>query len=121
MSGAVDTTKNYLQVAAAPIYAAPKAAFDLVTKGKNPIASVGGTVKGAAGAAMDLATPGLKEAGLVNNQPLPNIADPINPAAEAAKADAERKRVKRQAEIDLLTDKPGRGGTILTDQYSYKV
>lgn len=118
--GPAKAAKDVLKVTALPMYAGPKAAFDLITKGKNPIRSVGESIGGAAESAMHLATPGLEGAGLVSNEELPNIAveDP------AAKADADKKnraRVKRQAEIDILTDRPGRGGTILTDKYTYNV
>lgn len=50
-----------------------------------------------------------------------NIAAPADPEALANEANAERRRVKRQAEIDILTDRPGRGGTILTDKFTYNV
>lgn len=55
-----------------------------------------------------------------NPEPL-NIAAPIDAAAVAEQDKKDKARAKRQAEIDILTDRPGRGGTILTDQYQYKV
>lgn len=120
MSGAVEVAKDVAQVGAFPILAPAKAAVELVTKGKNPIRSIGESGRKAAGSAMDLVSPGLEGAGLVNNEPLPNIAieDPILKAEEEKK---QKARVKRQTQIDILTDKPGRGGTILTDNYTYNV
>lgn len=44
-----------------------------------------------------------------------------DPATVAAEAEKKKARAKRQAEIDILTNKPGRGGTVLTDQYTYNV
>lgn len=51
---------------------------------------------------------------------VPNIAadDPGETAEQARLAKA---RARRQAEVDLLTGQPGRGGTILTDNYNYQV
>lgn len=43
-----------------------------------------------------------------------------DPAAVAADAKKKKEAARRQAEIDILTDRPGRGGTILTDNYNYK-
>jgi hypothetical protein len=52
---------------------------------------------------------------------IPDITAPPDLALEADKAKKEKVRVKRQAQIDILTDKPGRGGPILTDDFTYKV
>lgn len=120
MSGAVETVKDTVTAISAPIWAPPKAAFDFVTDGKNPVRSAGESLKKAVGSGMKAIQPGLEGAGL-GQKPLPNIADPVDPAALAEQQRKERNRVKRQAEIDILTDRPGRGGTILTDQYTYNV
>lgn len=119
MSGAVETVKKAVEATALPIIAGPKAAFDLVTEGTNPFRSVGGSVKKAAGNAMDTVRPGLEGAGLVGQPPATIVAD--DPATIAAEAEKKKARAKRQAEIDILTDRPGRGGTVLTDQYTYNV
>lgn len=58
--------------------------------------------------------------GILGEKEVPSVvAD--DPAERARKDREERARVRRQAEIDILTDRPGRGGTILTDSYKYKV
>jgi hypothetical protein len=122
MSGAVDFGKSVVQAASLPVVAGPKAAFDLVTDGKNPLRSVGESVKTSVGAAKKIIQPGME--GLAGNPQAAapvNIADPVDPAKLAKEQEKERQRVKRQAEIDILTDRPGRGGTILTDKYTYNV
>lgn len=116
MSGAVDTTKKVLEVAAFPVVAPAKAAFELAKDGKNPFKSLGESARNAVGTTVGAFMEGVKGP----EHPL-NIADPIDPAVEAEKTKKERQRVKRQAEIDILTDRPGRGGTILTDQFTYNV
>lgn len=121
MSGAVNTVKDVVKATSLPIVAPYKAAAELVTKGKNPLRSIGEQAKSAAGSAMKAATPALEGLGLVNDEPLPSIADPVDPNKVAEDGKREKARARRQAEIDLLTNKPGRGGTILTDQYTYKV
>jgi hypothetical protein len=121
MSGAAESAKKILQVTSLPMAAPIVAAKDLITKGENPLRSVGRQVGTAAGTIMESGLNPLAEgAGLVSDQALPNIAAD-DPAATAEAAKKEKARTKRQAEIDLLTDRPGRGGTILTDQYVYKV
>lgn len=67
------------------------------------------------------ANPGTESSGIFGApDKLPDIT--IEDPAAVAEADRKnRARVKRQAEIDILTDRPGRGGTVLTDNYSYKV
>jgi len=49
------------------------------------------------------------------------VEDKILEDKNIADAKVERQRVRRQETINILTDRPGRGGTILTDQYQYKV
>lgn len=51
--------------------------------------------------------------------PLSIVAE--DPAAVAADAEKKKAQAKRKAEIDIMTGQPGRGGTILTDQYTYNV
>jgi hypothetical protein len=119
MSGAVDAGKKVLDVTAFPVVAPAKAAFDLATKGKNPLKSVGESAKKAMGSGMSILDPALEGAGLGKKE-LPNIAVE-DPAAKAEADKRERERIRRQAEIDILTDRPGRGGTILTDRYTYNV
>jgi hypothetical protein len=122
MSGAVDFAKNVVQATSAPITAPITAVKDLVTEGKNPVRSLGESAAKAVGAAKKVIAPGLQGAGLgPNGAPPVNIADPVDPAKVAEDQAKERQRVKRQAEIDILTDRPGRGGTILTDKYTYNV
>lgn len=92
----------------------------------------GGGLGGGAGAGLRTAyEPGVKAAagmagdfagGVIGGEQ--NVADPGTPVDPNAVNEANKKekaRVRRQAEIDILTDRPGRGGTILTDQYNYKV
>lgn len=120
MSGAVDTVKKVAEVTALPILAPARAAFDLATEGTNPIRSVGGSVKKAVGNVKEVALqPFMEGAGMVPEAPLSIVGD--DPAQVAADAEKKRQRAKRQAEIDILTDRPGRGGTILTDQFTYNV
>lgn len=120
MSGAADTAKKAAVAVTSPIWVAPKAAFNLAAEGKNPFRDVGDSVRTVVGNTNEVAIQPFME-GMAGEQAVPNIADPVDPAAEADKAKKERARVKRQAEIDILTDRPGRGGTILTDQYTYNV
>lgn len=54
-------------------------------------------------------------------KPPPATIAAEDPAVVAAESEKKKARAKRQAEIDILTDKPGRGGTVLTDQYKYNV
>jgi hypothetical protein len=73
-------------------------------------------VKAAAGVAGDFA------GGVIGGeQEVADPGTPIDPNAVAEANKKEKARARRQAEIDILTDRPGRGGTILTDQYQYKV
>lgn len=90
-----------------------KDAGEIIGASAAPIVARGKGLAGSVGVSS-----GLKSA------EVPNIADSIetiDPAVEAEAARKERVRTKRQAEIDILTDKPGRGGTILTDNYKYNV
>ncbi len=57
----------------------------------------------------------------INPQAAPATIVAEDPAAVQSEAEKKKARAKRQAEIDILTDRPGRGGTILTDQYTYNV
>ncbi len=65
--------------------------------------------------------PGTASKGLFGApDPVPNVA--IEDPAAVAQADAQKRAAaKRQTQIDILTGQPGRGGTILTDNYQYKV
>lgn len=62
-----------------------------------------------------------RDVGLLSQKPnIQNIGE--DSPADTAEADkVARARAKRQAQVDILTDRPGRGGTILTDNYSYQV
>lgn len=50
----------------------------------------------------------------------PNIATP-DPAAIAAASKQAQIAAMRQAQIDAQSNSPSRGGTVLTDNYSYRV
>lgn len=79
----------------------------------------------------DSASAGLVKNAITGKEDIPPPEQPIpeDPAAVADRNKKEKLRAKRQAEIDILTDRPGRAGrssstgseTILTDQYTYKV
>lgn len=120
MSGAVNTVKDVGTALSAPMWMAPKAAFNLVAHGTNPMRDVGDSIKTVAGAAKKgVVNPIMQGAGL--SQPeLPTIA-PEDPGAAATAAAQARAAAARQVQIDTLTNKPGRGGTILTDSYQYRV
>jgi hypothetical protein len=120
MSGAVDFVKNIAEVGAFPMVAPVKAAVDLIGEGKNPLRSIGESAKKAVQTTGQILQPGLEGAGLASDPPpLSIVAD--DPAAVADDAEKKKARAKRQAEIDIMTGQPGRGGTILTDQYTYQV
>jgi len=81
-----------------------------LTEGKSVVRS---TVSGGAKALQDF-----------NIVDKPEEIKPIqadDPAAVAAAAEKEKARKARQFQIDTMTGQPGRGGTILTDNYQYKV
>lgn len=80
-------------------------ARSIVQNSKEAVASAPGT----------LVETGLAEA---PKAPASILAD--DPAAVAEDAKKRKEAARRQAEIDILTDRPGRGGTILTDNYNYK-
>lgn len=90
-----------------------------VGEGKGVSGFISGTAgsnfkdtKGQVGSFMSMINPG---------EPPPATIVAEDPAVVADKANKEKARAKRQAEIDILTNTPGRGGTILTDQYTYNV
>ena len=60
-------------------------------------------------------------AGIIDSpEPLPSVV--IEDPAQVAERDKmEKARARRQAQIDLQKGQPGRGGTILTDQYRYNL
>lgn len=123
MSGAVDTVKDVGRTVLAPMYIPAKAGYDLVTKGANPIKTtgqeIGKDVNTVKGKAVDPLVQGISS-GMGVNSDLPNIA--VDDPAAKAQADAQaRARTKRQTEIDILKGQPGRGGTVLTDNYQYNV
>ncbi len=126
MGGAAQqTVKSIAQVAAtvaSPVVATGEMAYsalkgDGATKSlAAPIRSiVGGTRETLAGAPATLA-----EAGIVDAPKAPASILAEDPAAVAADAAKKKEAARRQAEVNILTDKPGRGGTILTDNYNYK-
>lgn len=103
---------------------APLAAKALIIDKKSVGASIGAGLKPRVEGIKNLVGSGGEALGETGILPTPKVADPGTPVDPAAQAEADKKeksRAKRQAEIDILTDRPGRGGTILTDQYSYKV
>lgn len=120
--GTVKTAGDALKTITAPAYIPAKAGFDLVTKGANPLKTVGKEIgKDMNFLGEKVVNPiagGIAEG--MGQEPMPNIAEE-DPSAVAENAKKERARVKRQTEIDILTDRPGRGGTILTDDYSYRL
>lgn len=63
---------------------------------------------------------GAKSAFTGEDKNVPNIAAE-DPELKAQRDQAARARAKRQEEVNLLTGQPGRGGTVLTDNYNYKV
>jgi len=65
--------------------------------------------------------PGTQYKGLLGDTAPVDVPPPVDPVAVQAENERAKARAKRQSEIDILTDRPGRGGTILTDQYQYKV
>lgn len=120
MSGAVDFTKKAVEIGTAPMWAPVKAAVNLIKDGDNPIKDMGRSTRRVIGNSKDVVVDPLME-GLRGEQEPLNIAAPVDPAVKLEADKKERARVKRQAEIDILTDRPGRGGTILTDQFTYNV
>lgn len=131
MSGAVEIAQKVIQAPAQAIERNVGGTVGDIFKNTfsrdtaNSAASLGALSKGKLGGAVK---PYVQRAGEIKaqvtgqDQQAPvNIAAPVDVAAEQDRANKERARAKRQAEIDILTDRPGRGGTILTDQYTYKV
>ena len=119
MSGAVDVGRAL----AAPFVAPIVAGEQFIQKGTNPIKGFGKEIGRDFNALKDnVAAPvasGFAEgAGL--NQDLPNIAVD-DPAAKQAADEKNRARAKRQTQLDILQGQPGRGGTVLTDNYQYNV
>lgn len=84
---------------------------------KNAGRNVVNGVKGA----LDAVKQGAVDVGILRAPPEDLNIAAEDPNAISEKDAAARARAKRQAQIDILTDRPGRGGTILTDQYQYKV
>jgi hypothetical protein len=120
MSGAVNTVKDVATVVSSPMWMPVKAGVNLVAHGTNPIRDLGDSAKIVMGGTKrSVVDPFMQGAGLASEPP-PNIAAE-DPAAVAERDRKDRARVKRQTEVDLLTGQPGRGGTILTDQYQYNV
>lgn len=134
MGGAVDTVKKVFSAAAT--VANPLAGVAAQVGGKiiqsgdpsgvqardvfAPIAAGRTLVEGGKAAVQGGISVG-QEIGLLPEDPTaPNIAAE-DPAARASADAKARARAKRQAEVDILTGTPGRGGTILTDNYDYKV
>ncbi len=119
MSGAVDFVKPIVEAATSPVWIAPKAAFNLVTEGKNPIKdvgeSVGTVIKDISKSTVEPFMSGLQG----DKKPVPNIAVQ-DPNAVKAQNEAQRAAAVRQAQVDQMTSTPGRGGTILTDNYNYR-
>lgn len=62
---------------------------------------------------------GLGQALMGQPAQVPNIAIQ-DPTAVAAQQTAQRAAAVRQAQIDQQTNMPGRGGTILTNNYQYR-
>lgn len=118
MSGAVKTVQKVAE--ATPVYAGAKAVTNLVMHGTNPLRDAGGTLGNALGNAKETLVKPLMEGISGGPQDIPSVAaeDPSAVAAADKKAQAA---AKRQTQIDILTKKPGRGGTILTDNYQYQV
>jgi hypothetical protein len=122
MSGAVQAVKSVAQTGYDISVAPVRGAIDTVQslgRGEGLGKALGKGVKANVAPYVDLGK-GIV-GGAMGEPETPNIADPIDPAKVDAENKKERARVKRQAEIDILTDRPGRGGTILTDNYQYKV
>lgn len=120
MSGAVNAVKEAATVLSAPIWMPAKAGFNFVAHGTNPISDLGDSVKTVVKDTKDtVVEPFMK--GAAGDQPaVPNIAadDPV--AAQKA-AQLQRAQAQRQVQVDTLTKQPGRGGTILSDNFGYKV
>lgn len=123
MSGAVNTVKSLAQTG-----------YDFTVKAPvNTVESMyntakdGGSLGSILGAGVRQATkPGIALAkdvlgGVMGKPDQPANIAADDPAAIEDAAKKEKARAKRQAQIDILTDRPGRGGTVLTDQYTYNV
>lgn len=119
MSGAVNTVKDVVTAASAPIWMPYKAGFNLVAHGTNPFRDVGDSIHTAAGAASQSVVKPIMD-GITPQKPLPDITAP-DPNAVMSQQQAARHAAARQMQIDTMTSKPGRGGTILTDNFQYKV
>jgi hypothetical protein len=109
MSGAVPVLKDVAKTVVSPMTLPIQTAIG-VAKGKGIGRSF---MESDFGEAANFVVGGKKEE-------LPNIAVQDPSVIEEANK-KERERVRRQAQIDIMTDKPGRGGTILTDKYTYNV
>lgn len=123
MGGAVNQVAKAAAVVASPVVATAQMAGNLASGEslKDSILSpVRTIVEGGKGTAK-IAAAGGQEVGLLPKPPEGINIGMVDPAQAKTDDSAARARAKRQAEIDLLTDRPGRGGTILTDNYSYKV
>lgn len=51
----------------------------------------------------------------------PPVVAVEDPVVVADRAKAEKEKARRQTQTDILTGQPGRGGTILTNDYGYKL
>lgn len=127
MSGVVENViKPAAKVAAVmynPAVSAGTMAVSAV-KGEGTARTLGAPASAVVGGSKNImkgTMPALGDLGVVDIPRVPNIAAPEDPAVAEEAAKKEKARAKRQAEIDILTDRPGRGGTILTDQYTYNV
>jgi hypothetical protein len=126
MSGAAKAVSNVGQAVAKPVVDAtlsiPRTAI-AVAKGEKgaALAGIKPFVRGFTKPGEDkLFGP---ESNIATGITEPIIGGPAPIDVEAVAADNKKAaaRAKRQAQIDILTDRPGRGGAILTDQYQYKV
>lgn len=123
MGGAVGTVaKKAVEIAATPYTATTQMAV-AAAKGEGLNKSIFKPISSAASNTRDIVsntTAALDEAGIVAAPSSPASIVAADPAIAAAEAAKKKEAARRQAEIDILTDRPGRGGTILTDNYNYK-
>lgn len=128
MSGAAkaaEDVKNYTRIAFLPYAMAGEAIYKGATKGVNPLKSVGRQAgKAYSTIADDYVAPTVgafqSGAGMEAPEAPPSIAVE-DPEVAADNEKKRRAKAARDTQVDILTDRPGRGGTILTDQYNYKV
>lgn len=115
MGGAVQTAKDIVTVAAAPMYA-PVAAVANVAKGDSLGTAVGKSFKPALGVISK--TAGDVMGGI--SDPKPTLGAPAAPAQKSAADLAnEQEAARRKALVDLKKDRPGRDATMLADDSAF--